>query len=66
MYLNDVKTKYNRTDRNFVGLTKGFIIFKYIRLVLGRFTSRELSSKEWAQAHLYVIKNCEDVIPLIK
>ena len=45
-YLNDVKTKYNHTDRNFVGLTKGFIIFKYIKRVLKRFACRELSSKE--------------------
>ena len=35
IYLNDVETKYNRTDRNFVDLTdikdEGLIIFKCIR-----------------------------------
>ena len=69
-YLNDVETKYNHTDRNFVDLTdikdEGLIIFKCIGRSLGMHTCRELSSEEWAQAHLYVLTNCDDVIPFIK
>ena len=53
-YLNDVETKYNHTDRNFVALTnikdEGLIIFKCIRRALGRSTCHELSSEEWKQA----------------
>ena len=69
-YLNDVETKYNCTNKNFVDLTdikyEGLIIFKCIGRSLGMHTCRELSSEEWAQAHLYVLTNCEDVIPFIK
>lgn len=61
-----METKYNRTHRNFVGLTntkgEGFIIFKCIRRALGRSTCCELSSKEQKRTHLYVLTNCEDVI----
>ena len=68
--LNGVETKYNRTNGNFVCLTntkdEGFIIFKNIRRALGRSTCHKLSSKKWKQIHLYVLTNCEDVIPFIK
>ena len=64
------KRKYNRTDRNFVDLTdikdEGLIIFKCIGQSLGMHTCRELSSEEWAQAHLYMLTNYDDVIPFIK
>ena len=69
-YLNDMETKYNRNDKKLVGLNttrdEGLIIFKCIGLALGKPTLCELSSKEWSQAHLYVLTNCEDVIPFIE
>ena len=69
-YLNDVETKYNRCDRNYVDLKnirdERLIIFKCVGRALGKYTFRELSPKEWAQSHLYVLTNCEDVIPFIE
>ena len=51
-YFNDVETKYNHTNKNFVGLTntkdEGLIIFKCIGHALGRSTCCELSPKKWA------------------
>ena len=50
IYLNNVETKYNRTDRKFVDLAnikdEGLIIFKCIRRALGMHTSHELSSED--------------------
>ena len=69
-YLNDVETKYSCCDRNYVDLKnirdKRLIIFKCVGRALGKSTFCELIPKEWAQAHLYVLTNCEDVIPFIE
>ena len=68
--LNDVETKYNCSDRNYVDLKnirdERLIIFKCVRHALGKSTFRELSPEEWAQAHLYVLTNSEDVIPFFE
>ena len=69
-YLNNVETKYNRYDRNYVDLKnirdERLIIFKCVERALEKSTFRELSPEEWAQSHLYVLTNCEDVIPFIE
>ena len=65
-----METKYNRYNRNYVDLKnirdERLIIFKCVRGALGKSIFRELGSEEWQQAHLYVLTNCEDVIPFIE
>ena len=69
-YFNDMETKYNHNDKKLVSLNttrdEGLIIFKSIGRALEKSTFCELSSKEWSQAHLYELKNCNDVKPFVE
>ena len=69
-YLHDVETKHDCEERNYIianNITNGRLtIFKCMGCTIGKPTSRVLSTKEWTQAHLYVLTNCEEVTPFIE
>ena len=69
-YLHDVETKNNHEEMNYVitnNVTNGGLtIFKCMGRTIGKSTSRVLGTKEWSQAHLYVLTNCEEVTPFIE
>lgn len=68
-YLKGIKTKFNKVDRNRDGDLKNDVneisIFAQSGRALGAGTSRNLSDSEWLQAHIYILKNCEEVQPFI-
>ena len=70
-YLHDVEMKHDHEERNY-GIENnitnggGLTIFKCMRRTIGKSTSRVLSTKEWSQAHLYVLTNCEEVTSFIE
>nr|GMD88347.1 uncharacterized protein LOC109213868 [Ipomoea batatas] len=69
-YLKSIRTKFNRLERNNDGgsyITNVEIsIFSKSRRALGAGIARNLSDDEWLQAHIYVLKNCDDVQPFLK
>ena len=69
-YLHYVETKHDCEERNYVianNITKeGLSIFKCMRRTIGKSTSHVLKIEEWSQAHLYVLSNCEEVMPFIE
>ena len=69
-YLHDVETKHDYEERNYIianNITNGRLtIFKCMGRTIGKSTSRVLSIEEWSQAHLYVLTNCEEMMPFIK
>ena len=54
-YLHDVETKHDCEERNYVienNITNGGLtIFKCMGCIIGKSTSRLLSTKEWSQTH---------------
>ena len=70
-YFHGIETRFNRDERNWDGdhlqPYEGLPIFSPIGRALGRgYVSRQLSQEEWMQAHLYVLKNCDEVLPYIE
>ena len=70
-YLDDgIETKFNRPGRNeefqVVGSDVKFRIFSENSRVLGKSTFRILTDDEWEQARLYVLNNCDEVVPFIE
>ena len=70
-YFHGIETRFNRVERNWDGdhlqPYEGLPIFSPIGRALGRgYVSRQLSQEEWMQAHLYVLKNCDEVLPYIE
>nr|GLL16865.1 uncharacterized protein LOC110673961 [Ipomoea trifida] len=69
-YLKSISTKFNRLERNNDGgsyTTNAEIsIFSKPGRALGAGIARNLSDDEWLQAHIYVLKNCDEVQPFLK
>ena len=70
-YFHGIETRFNRVERNWDGdhlqPYEGLPIFSPIGRAIGRgYVSRQLSQEEWMQAHLYVLKNCDEVLPYIE
>ena len=69
-YLKGIKTKFNRLDRNYDGglhTAEGEIcIFSHSGRALGSGMTRNLNDDEWLQAHIYVLKNCDEVQPFLE
>ena len=69
-YLYDFETKHDHEERNYVisnDITnEGLSIFKCMGRTIGKSTYHVLKTKEWSQAHLYVVSNCEEVTPFIE
>ncbi|CAN1782437.1 hypothetical protein LINPERHAP1_LOCUS15825 [Linum perenne] len=66
-YLSDISTRFNKPDRNFDGgdMTE-FLSFSQVGRTLGVGALRIFSMKEVEQAHIYVMKNSEEVQPYIE
>ncbi|CAH9105731.1 unnamed protein product [Cuscuta europaea] len=64
-YLKGMKTKFNRSERNFDGgmneFNGGLKIFNHPGRTLGAGRQCHLDPNELEQAHLYVLKNCDAV-----
>ncbi|XP_057999327.1 uncharacterized protein LOC131178387 [Hevea brasiliensis] len=69
-YLNSIETKFNRMERNYNGSSNknkgGLSIFSKVGHGLGVSKTRVLDTQEWEQAHIYVLKNCDEVQPYIE
>ncbi|CAN1132472.1 hypothetical protein LINPERHAP2_LOCUS16281 [Linum perenne] len=66
-YLNSTQTKFNRLERNDDhNDMEEFLGFPQVGRSLGAEKIRSLSSQELEQAHMYVMKNSEEVQPFFK
>ncbi|CAN1131861.1 hypothetical protein LINPERHAP2_LOCUS6641, partial [Linum perenne] len=66
-YLSDICTRFNKPDRNFDGgdMTE-FLSFSRVGRPLGVGDVRIFCLKEWEEAHIYILKNAEEVQPYIE
>ncbi|VFR01635.1 unnamed protein product [Cuscuta campestris] len=64
-----IKTKFNVLERNDEGLFQErnaeISIFSQSGRALGAGSSRSLTDDEWLHAHIYVLKNCDEVQPFL-
>ncbi|XP_065860184.1 uncharacterized protein [Euphorbia lathyris] len=64
-YLHDIETKFNQLKRNSEGvhedLYKGLSVFAHNGFPLNQDKSRSLTEQERKQAHIYMLKNCEEI-----
>lgn len=70
-YLNGgVETKFNRLGRNEncddVESNGKLPYFEQNGRALGKDTLRDLTDEEWEQARLYVLNNCDEIVPFIE
>ncbi|CAN1792329.1 hypothetical protein LINPERHAP1_LOCUS19637, partial [Linum perenne] len=66
-YLSDITTRFNKMDRNYDGGNMDeFLSFSQVGRSLGVGKTRDLSVEEFEQAHIYVMKNSEEVQPYIE
>ncbi|XWS52553.1 hypothetical protein CRYUN_Cryun11dG0080700 [Craigia yunnanensis] len=69
-YLGGIETRFNRVGRNFDGgnveSSKKLSVFKQIGRAPGKATPQELSREDLSKAHLYVLKNYDEVRPFIE
>ncbi|KAH0781856.1 hypothetical protein KY290_001454 [Solanum tuberosum] len=69
-YMHKVETRFNWPERNYDGvleqLNGGLSIFSQPRRTLGAKVPCELEVDELEQAHIYILKNCDEVIPYLK
>ncbi|XP_047254778.1 uncharacterized protein LOC107847476 isoform X2 [Capsicum annuum] len=69
-YLYRIDTKFNRPEQNYVGGLKnsngGLSIFCQPGKTLGAKDSCELEANELEQAHIYILKNCDEVLPYLE
>ena len=68
-YLDGIETKFNRLERNYDGgvneYAKSLLIFSHSGRALGAGQNRDLSVQELELAHIYILKNCEEVQPFL-
>jgi hypothetical protein len=68
-YLDDVQTVHNRPGRINDESDYGKFslpIFSYVGRSLGARKTRDLELLELEQAHIYVLRNCDEVQPFIR
>ncbi|KAH0655500.1 hypothetical protein KY285_030382 [Solanum tuberosum] len=69
-YLHRIDTKFNRPERNYDGGLKqsngGLSLFCQPGRTLGAKTPFELEADELEQAHIYILKNCDEVLPYLE
>ncbi|KAH0698096.1 hypothetical protein KY289_015578, partial [Solanum tuberosum] len=69
-YLHKIDTKFNRPERNYDGGLKqsngGLSLFCQPGRTLGAKTPFELEADELEQAHIYILKNCDEVLPYLE
>ncbi|KAM3200037.1 hypothetical protein P3L10_032397 [Capsicum annuum] len=69
-YLHRIDTKFNRPKQNYDGGLKnsngGLSIFCQPGKTLGAKDLCELEANELEQAHIYILKNCDEVLPYLE
>ncbi|KAH0716865.1 hypothetical protein KY290_013434 [Solanum tuberosum] len=69
-YLHRIDTKFNRPERNYDGGLKtsngSLSIFCQPRKKLGAKDPCELEANELEQSHIYILKNCDEVLPYLE
>ncbi|KAK6789163.1 hypothetical protein RDI58_012962 [Solanum bulbocastanum] len=69
-YLHRIDTKFNQPERNYGGGLKqsngGLTLFDQPGKTLGAKTQFKLDADELEQAHIYILKNCDEVLPYLK
>ena len=68
-HLHRAETKFNCLDRNEDGgrsQHQGLSVFIKLGKPLGQANIKVLSHADWNCAHLYVLRNCEEVQPFIE
>ncbi|XP_015162178.1 uncharacterized protein [Solanum tuberosum] len=69
-YLHRIDTKFNKPERNYDGGLKkcdgGLSIFCQSGKTLGAKTPYELKADELEQAHIYILKNCDEVLSYLE
>ncbi|KAH0650206.1 hypothetical protein KY284_030118 [Solanum tuberosum] len=69
-YLHRIETKFNQPERNYDGgqkqSTGGLSMFCQPGKTLGAKPPFELEADELEQAHIYIIKNCDEVFPYLE
>ncbi|KAH6775537.1 hypothetical protein C2S52_013098 [Perilla frutescens var. hirtella] len=68
--LKSIQTKFNMVGRNYDGTcdkSQGQMsIFSQYGRTLGAGLTRFLSDDEWEKAHIYILKNCDEIQPFIE
>uniref|UniRef100_A0A803N3Z7 Transposase-associated domain-containing protein n=1 Tax=Chenopodium quinoa TaxID=63459 RepID=A0A803N3Z7_CHEQI len=62
-YMHNVETRFNRLDRNYEnvqGNVDALPIFSHPGRALGADTIRDLEKSELDEAHIYILKNCDE------
>ncbi|KAK6773745.1 hypothetical protein RDI58_028983 [Solanum bulbocastanum] len=69
-YLHTIDTKFNRPERNYDGGLKKsegrLSLFCQSGKTLGAPKQRDLEANELEQAHIYILKNCDEVLPFLE
>ena len=68
-YLHGVENRFNRLDRNEDGggsQHQGLPVFMKLGKPLGQVNIKVLSYDDWDCAHLFVLRNCEEVQPFME
>lgn len=69
MYLHGIETKFNRVERNYDGsnrqMHQGLSLFSKNCRPLGKGEYGYIDDKAWEQARIYVLKNCDEVLPFL-
>lgn len=68
-YMSKIATQFNQIERNeAVDHTQPhkMSVFTRIGKPLGRKNIRKMTIDEWKEAHLYILKNCDEAQPFIK
>ena len=68
-YLHRAETRFNRLEKNEDGKDsqhQGLSVFMKSGKPLGQANIKVLSHADWNCAHLYVLRNCEEVQPFIE
>ena len=68
-YMQSVETRFNRLNRNYEnvnGHDESLAIFSHSGRQLGAQTVRDLEKHELNEAHIYILKNCDEVQPFLK
>ncbi|KAK6796474.1 hypothetical protein RDI58_004175 [Solanum bulbocastanum] len=69
-YLHTIDIKFNRPERNYNGGLKKsdgrLSLFCQSKKTLGTPKKRDLEANELEQAHIYILKNCDEVLPFLE
>ncbi|XP_021749928.1 uncharacterized protein LOC110715651 [Chenopodium quinoa] len=68
-YMHNVETRFNRLDQNYEnveGHVDALPIFSHPGRALGAATVRDLEKSELDEAHIYILKNCDEVQPFLQ